>query len=124
MLFSERDIVFISTGSNSKMGFDVLDRQHLDVPPEWTMVSHAEFATDGEVRSFEIFSGAADRRLRVGIYRPTVSGNCQFQLIQQKEWPGFPVGVTKVRKLILLILLLLYLNANQLYDRIYKWTKI
>ena len=60
------------------------------------MVSKAAFASAGEVRSFELFSGKAGRALRVGIYRPVSGGNCKFELVQQKEWSGFPQGYNKV----------------------------
>ena len=60
------------------------------------MVSKAAFASAGEVRSFELFSGKADRALRVGIYRPVAGGSCKFQLMQQQEWMSFSPGYHKV----------------------------
>ena len=63
---------------------------------------------DGEIREFELFAGAENRGLRIGIYRPT-GNECEFTLIQQKEWPTFDSGYNKV----LLILLFTYLSLNK-----------
>ena len=78
-----------------RIGFEPIDREILDVAPFWTMVSKTGFSANGEVRSFEIFSGAANRGLRVGIYRPTGT-TCHFTLVQQNEWSGFKKGYNKV----------------------------
>ena len=79
------------------LGFDPKNRAHLDGARFWTMVSHAAFPADGQVSSFQIYSGAAGRRLRIGIYRP-LGSTCQFRLIQQKEWASFAVGVNEVSR--------------------------
>ena len=63
------------------------------------MVSTTTFTTDGEVKSFDVYSGAANRRLRVGIYRPTGT-NCQFTLVQQKEFASIAVGKQTVNYLL------------------------
>jgi hypothetical protein len=81
--------------ADTSVGFAVRDRAHVDKAGEWTMVSHAAFSKDDEIREIEVFSGAAGRRLRIGIYKPS-GGQCQFQLVQQKEWTSIPVGYKKV----------------------------
>ena len=81
--------------SAAQIGFEPKDRGVLDLARYWTMVARAAFSKDGEISQIEIYSGAAGRRLRIGIYRPN-GGNCQFQLVQQKEWSSFPVGLNKV----------------------------
>ena len=87
----------LSAGAPVPLGFAPKNRAVLDTARVWTMVSQAAFSNDGEVRNFQIYSGAAGRRLRVGIYRPSGS-TCQFRLIQQKEWASFPVGVNEVSR--------------------------
>ena len=92
--FSPRATI-ISDGTPSPIGFDPRDRTHLDGARAWTMVARAAFSKDAEINTIEVYSGAAGRRLRIGIYRPN-GGNCQFSLIQQKEWASIPVGYNKV----------------------------
>ena len=63
----------------------------------WTMVDVDEFKQTGQVDTIELFSGMANRALRVGIYRPTSSaGNCAFKLVKQIEFPSFAPGYNKV----------------------------
>ena len=49
------------------MGFEPRDRGALDTAKYWTMVSNAAFTKDGDIRQIELYSGAAGRRLRIGI---------------------------------------------------------
>ena len=88
-------VTFDLDASPVQLGFAPTDRRVLDTAKYWTMVSKAAFSGDGEVRSFELYSGAANRGLRFGIYRPTGT-TCQFKLVQQKEWGSFNVGYNKV----------------------------
>ena len=85
----------VDEDSATELGNVPRDRGALDTARIWTMVSRAAFRKDGEVSEIEIFSGAAGRHLRIGIYRPN-GGDCQFKLVQQKEWSSFPVGLNKV----------------------------
>ena len=84
-VFSFTDASPVAVGQEAK------NRAKLDTARRWTMVSTNTFKTDGEVRSFDVYSGAANRRLRVGIYRPT-GKPCQFKLMQQKEFSSIAVG--------------------------------
>ena len=83
------------TLSPTHLGFIPLDREILDMVEYYTMVSKAAFSAAGEVRYFELFVGATDRGMRVGIYSPTHI-RCQFTLVQQKEWSSFPEGYNMV----------------------------
>ena len=73
------------------VGQEVINRAHLDGALFWTMVSTTPFISDGQVKSFDVYSGAAGRPLRVGIYRPR-GGSCQFTLLQQIYFHSIPVG--------------------------------
>ena len=81
----------LSDDTPVSVGYEARNRRILDTAKFWTMVSTTPFQVDGVVKSFEVYSGAANRRLRVGIYRPTGAA-CQFTLIQQKEFASIPMG--------------------------------
>ena len=81
----------VSDATPAAVGYPAVDRKVLDTARIWTMVSTTPFTSDGEVKSFDVYSGAAGRRLRVGIYRPN-GGECKFTLVQQKEFASIPVG--------------------------------
>ena len=68
----------------------------LDLAPTWTMVNIDTFKQAGQVDTIELFSGAANRPLRVGIYRSTSSAACAFELVKQIEFPSFAPGYNKV----------------------------
>lgn len=93
----------ILDGPSTELGATPTDRNKLDTADEWTMVYSTPMSGDGEIREFELFSGAANRGLRIGIYRPT-GEECQFLLVQQKEWPSFSPGYHKVRDVFFCIL--------------------
>ena len=82
-------------GAAAALGSPPTNRQHLDGAKYWTMVQNTPMTKDGEIREFELFSGAGGRALRIGIYRPS-GGTCQFKLVQQKEWASFAPGYQKV----------------------------
>ena len=77
------------------LGFEPIHREKTKELEVFTLVFKQGFTASGEVRSFELYSGATYRALRVGIYRPTGT-TCEFTLVQQKEWPSFKKGYNKV----------------------------
>ena len=90
------NLTFYYFSDPESIGNDVVDRTLLDTATYWTMVQVEEFTKDGHVDSIEVFSGAANRGLRIGIYRPTSDAACEFQLVKQIEFSSFAVGYNKV----------------------------
>lgn len=86
-----------SCGSTQEIvGKEIKDRPITDAARYWTMVDVDTFKKAGQVDTIELFSAAANRGLRVGIYRPTSNVACQFKLVQQIAFTSFAPGYNKV----------------------------
>ena len=89
-------LIFFSDCTITNFGFNARDRSTLDAATVFTMVSEATFPSDGAVRAVELYSGAANRPLSVGIYRPIENQQCSYILVQQRKFDSFDVGRTSV----------------------------
>jgi hypothetical protein len=83
--------------ATSFVGQAPIEHRHVDTAQEWTFVYNEVFPQAGVVDEIQMFVGAANRPLKVGIYREIGPDECSYQLIQQVTVVPTEKGFNKIR---------------------------